>query len=169
MTDEQVPPDDDETASPKADETPSSDAAETASSSSDAEEPVSSDTDQTASSSSDAEEAELAASSETDRTVPVAASPTGPSSEVSGNLDVILDLDLPLTVQFGRAEVTLGELVGIGPGSLVGLDRGPSDPVEVLVNGKVVARGEVVAVAGHYGVSITDIVSPSDRVADLGG
>ncbi len=167
MTDEQVPPDD-ETASPKADETPSSDAAETASSS-DAEEPVSSDTDQTASSFSDAEEAELAASSETDKTVPAAASPTEPSSEVSGNLDVILDLDLPLTVQFGRAEITLGELVGIGPGSVVGLDRGPSDPVEVLVNGKVVARGEVVAVAGNYGVSITDIVSPSDRVADLGG
>ncbi len=148
MTDEQAPPDDDGTDSPKADETLSSDAAETASSSSDAEQ---------------------TASSETDKTVPAAASPTEPSSEVSGNLDVILDLDLPLTVQFGRAEVTLGELVGIGPGSVVGLDRGPSDPVEVLVNGKVVARGEVVAVAGHYGVSITDIVSPSDRVADLGG
>ena len=168
MTDEQAPPDD-ETASPKTDETRSSEAAETASSSSDAEQPVSSDTDQTASSFSDAEEAELTASSETDKTVPAAASPTEPSSEVSGNLDVILDLDLPLTVQFGRAEVTLGELVGIGPGSVVGLDRGPSDPVEVLVNGKVVARGEVVAVAGNYGVSITDIVSPSDRVADLGG
>ena len=148
MTDEQAPPDDDGTASPKADETPSSDAAETASSSSDAEQ---------------------TASSETDKTVPAAPSPTTPSAELSGNLDVILDLDLPLTVQFGQAEVTLGELVGIGPGSVVGLDRGPSDPVEVLVNGKVVARGEVVAVAGNYGVSITDIVSPADRVADLGG
>ena len=49
------------------------------------------------------------------------------------------------------------------------LDRSPSDPVEVLVNGKVIARGEVVAVSGNYGVRITDIVSPAERIPELGG
>ena len=85
------------------------------------------------------------------------------------NLDVILDLDLPLTVRFGRTQMALGALVQIGPGSVVNLDRSPADPVDVLVNGKVIARGDVVSVAGHYGVRITDIVSPSERIPQYGG
>ncbi len=88
---------------------------------------------------------------------------------VAKNLGVILDLDLPLTVRFGKTSATLGSLVRLAPGSMVGLDRAPTDPVEVLVNGKVIARGDVVSVAGNYGVRITDIVSPSERIPELGG
>lgn len=101
------------------------------------------------------------------------AAPAGASvpstDETTRNLDVILDLDLPLTVRFGQTQIALGALVQIGPGTVVSLDRSPSDPVEVLVNGKVIARGDVVAVSGNYGVRITDIVSPSERIPVLGG
>ena len=88
--------------------------------------------------------------------------------DVAKNLGVILDLDLPLSVRFGKTSATLGSLVRMGPGSMVSLDRSPADPVEVLVNGKVIARGEVVSVAGNYGVRITDILSPSERIPELG-
>ena len=97
------------------------------------------------------------------------APPVVVADEAPRNLDVILDLDLPLTVRFGQTQMALSALVQIGPGSVVNLDRSPADPVEVLVNGKVIARGEVVSVAGHYGVRITDIVSPSERIPQFGG
>ena len=97
------------------------------------------------------------------------APPASSQDETTRNLDVILDLDLPLTVRFGQTQMPLGSLVQVGPGSVVSLERSPNDPVEVLVNGKVIARGEVVAVSGNYGVRITDIVSPSERILDLGG
>jgi flagellar motor switch protein FliN/FliY len=97
------------------------------------------------------------------------APPPAAAEGATRNLDVILDLDLPLTVRFGQTQIALGALVQIGPGSVVNLDRSPVDPVEVLVNGKVIARGEVVSVAGHYGVRITDIVSPSERIPQFGG
>ena len=98
-----------------------------------------------------------------------AGAPMPSADTTTRNLDVILDLDLPLTVRFGQTQMALGALVQIGPGSVVSLDRSPSDPVEVLVNGKVIARGEVVAVSGNYGVRITDIVSPAERIPELGG
>jgi flagellar motor switch protein FliN/FliY len=91
------------------------------------------------------------------------------SSETSGNLDVIMDLDLALTVRFGRTQMTLGSLVGLAEGSEINLERSASDPVELLVNGKIIARGDVVAVEGNYAVRITDIVSPSERIANVGG
>lgn len=98
--------------------------------------------------------------------------PLEPSRQPSGtssNLDVIMDLDLPLTVRFGKTRLTLGALVRIGAGSEISLERAPTDPVELMVNGKVIARGDVVAVDGNYAVRITDIVSPSERIANVGG
>ena len=84
------------------------------------------------------------------------------------NLDVILDIELPLTVRFGRTEMTLHALSRIGPGSVIDLDRSPDEPVEVLINDKVIARGEVVVVAGNYGVRILDVLSQTDRIRTLG-
>jgi flagellar motor switch protein FliN/FliY len=89
---------------------------------------------------------------------PVAASPSG------DRLEVILDIDLPLVVRFGRTELPLKSLTRIGPGSLIDLGRSPDDPVEILVSNRVVARGEVVIVSGNYGVRILDVVSPRDRM-----
>jgi flagellar motor switch protein FliN/FliY len=92
-----------------------------------------------------------------------------PAAPASANprLDVILDIDLPLTVRFGRAEMPLRVITSMGPGSMIDLGRSPDDPVEVLVSNQVVARGEVVIVGGNYGVRITNVISPADRVRTM--
>ncbi len=92
-----------------------------------------------------------------------AATPAGPDPK----LDVILDIDLPLVVRFGRTELPLRSLAGLGPGSVIDLGRAPDEPVEVLVSNQVVARGEVVVVSGNYGVRITDVISPAERVRSM--
>ena len=62
----------------------------------------------------------------------------------------------------------LSALTRLGPGSVIDLGRSPDDPVDVLVNGKVLARGEVVVVSGYYGVRITEILGAADRIRSLG-
>ena len=84
------------------------------------------------------------------------------------NLDVILDIDLPFSVRFGETEMTVDALTRLGPGSVIELGRSPDDPVDVLVNGRMVARGEVVVVSGSYGVRITEVVSAADRLRTMG-
>lgn len=83
------------------------------------------------------------------------------------NLDVILDIDLPLSVRFGEADMSLGELTKLGPGSMIDLGRSPDEPVDILVNGRLVARGEVVVVAGNYGVRVLEVMGAPDRVRSL--
>ena len=83
------------------------------------------------------------------------------------NLELILDIDMPLTVRFGEAVVTIDALSKLGPGSLVELSRQPDDPVDLLINGRLVARGEVVVVAGNYGVRVTQVVSADERMRTL--
>lgn len=85
------------------------------------------------------------------------------------NLDVVLDLELPITVRFGATRLTLDALSRLGPGSLIDLERSPDDPVDLLVNGRLVARGEVVVVSGCYGVRVRDVVSAADRLRSLEG
>lgn len=85
----------------------------------------------------------------------------------SQTLDVIMDIDLPLVVRFGRTELSLKTLTTLGPGSVIDLGRAPDDPVEVLISNRVVARGEVVIVAGSYGVRVRDVVSPAERARSL--
>jgi flagellar motor switch protein FliN/FliY len=79
-----------------------------------------------------------------------------PGAEPIG-LNGLLDVSVRVTVEIGRTRMTLGELVKLGPGSLVELDRELHEPADVLVNGKVVARGEVVTVGDSYGVRITAV------------
>ncbi len=106
---------------------------------------------------------------------PVAAAPSpaamaavpGEPVPMPRNLDVVLDIELPITVRFGMTEMTLESLARLGPGSMIDLDRSPDDPVEVLVNGRLVARGQVVVVSGFYGVRVNDVVSPADRLRSL--
>jgi flagellar motor switch protein FliN len=97
----------------------------------------------------------------------VAASTPPPPAAHYPNLDVILDIDLPLSVRFGETEMTVDALTKLGPGSVIDLGRSPDDPVDVLVNGRVVAKGEVVVVAGSYGVRITEVVSAADRLRSM--
>jgi flagellar motor switch protein FliN len=79
-------------------------------------------------------------------------------------IEVLLDIDLPLVVRFGRTELPLRQLTRLGPGSVIDLGRSPDDPVEVLVSNRVVARGEVVVVSGSYGIRILDVVSQRERM-----
>lgn len=99
-----------------------------------------------------------------------AAAGSGPAAvKTPDNLELILDIDMPLTVRFGEAVVSIEALSKLGPGSLVELSRQPDDPVDVLINGRLVARGEVVVVAGNYGVRVTQVVSADERMRTLNG
>jgi flagellar motor switch protein FliN len=90
-----------------------------------------------------------------------------PEEKFDDRIDVILDIDLPLVVRFGRTELPLKTLTRLGPGSVIDLGRSPDDPVEVLVSNRVVARGEVVIVGGSYGIRILDVVSQRERVHSM--
>jgi len=88
--------------------------------------------------------------------------------ETAGSrINVILDIDLPVVVRFGRTDMPIRSLARLGPGSVIDLGRSPDDPVEVLVSDRVVARGEVVIVGGNYGIRILDVVSPSERMQSM--
>ena len=79
------------------------------------------------------------------------------ATTAENRLDAVLDVDLPLIVRFGRAVMPLRALAELGPGSVVDMGRSPDEPVELLVGERVIARGEVVVIAGNYGVRITEL------------
>lgn len=83
------------------------------------------------------------------------------------NLDRLLNVELDVVVRFGATELPLSSAVRLGAGSIVELNRGVDDPVEILVNGLLIARGEVVVIDGYYGVRITEVVSPGERASLL--
>jgi len=111
----------------------------------------------------------LTAAIEAPQPKPVAPASPLASLPQSASLDVVLDIDLPLVVRFGRTQMTLKTLAALGPGSIVDMGRSPDAPLEMLVGEQVIARGEVVIVGGNYGVRITDLASPADRVRALEG
>lgn len=82
----------------------------------------------------------------------------------SRTFELLLDVELPICVSFGRAALKLQDAIKLITGSLIELDRGLSDPVDLLVNNCVIARGEVVVVEGNYGVRITEIISQKERL-----
>jgi flagellar motor switch protein FliN/FliY len=87
-----------------------------------------------------------------------------PGAPASRTFELLLDVELPVTVSFGRTAVRLQDAIKLTTGSLIELDRGLSDPVELLVNNCIIARGEVVVIEGNYGVRITEIVSQKERL-----
>lgn len=82
-------------------------------------------------------------------------------------MERILDIPLVLSAQLGSSRMLVKELLQLGPGSVVELDKLAGEPLEVLVNDKLVARGEVVMVNDKFGVRLTDVVSPTERVQKL--
>ena len=84
------------------------------------------------------------------------------------NLDFILDIPLEISVELGRAKIIISDLLQLGPGSVIELMKLAGEPLEVLVNQKLVARGEVVVTNEKFGVRLTDIISPAERVKQLG-
>lgn len=85
----------------------------------------------------------------------------------SRTMDLLLDVDLPISISFGKTHLAMRDVIKLTTGSIVELNRGVNEPVEVLVNGSLMARGEVVVVEGNYGVRILEIASRQDRMRSL--
>ena len=102
---------------------------------------------------------------------PAAAQPAAPTPTVSipipGNLDLLLEVELPVSVTFGRTQLPLKDVLKLSSGSIVELNRLANEPVEVLINNCVIARGEVVVVDGNYGIRVTEIVSRQERIRSI--
>ncbi len=91
----------------------------------------------------------------------------GGAGEVQ-SIDFILDIPLEVTVELGRTSMLINDLLQLGQGSVIELNKLAGEPLEILVNRKLIARGEVVVVNEKFGVRLTDIVSPIERVKSLG-
>ena len=91
----------------------------------------------------------------------------GAMAGVDGNIGLILDVPLQVTVELGRTKKLIREILELSPGSVLELDKLAGEPVDVLVNGKLLAKGEVVVIDENFGVRITDIVSPIERASSL--
>ncbi|MCD6364223.1 MAG: flagellar motor switch phosphatase FliY [Synergistetes bacterium] len=83
------------------------------------------------------------------------------------NIELILDVPLKVTVELGKTRMLIRDILNLGPGSIIELDKLAGEPVEILVNGKPIARGEVVVIDENFGVRITDIISPRERLESL--
>jgi len=90
-----------------------------------------------------------------------------PSVSTPPALDLLMDVELPISVSFGRAQLPIKEVLKLSSGSIVELARSVSEPVELIVNNCVIARGEVVVIEGNYGVRIEEIISPQERLRTL--
>ncbi|MCK4304570.1 MAG: flagellar motor switch protein FliN [Candidatus Eisenbacteria sp.] len=85
------------------------------------------------------------------------------------NIQLLLDVKLPVTVELGRTNLPIKEILDFGPGTIIGLNRMASEPVDLLVNGVLVARAEVVVIDDHFGVRLSSLISPEERIRTLGG
>jgi flagellar motor switch protein FliN/FliY len=87
----------------------------------------------------------------------------GGNGEAHPSIDVILDVPVTLSLEVGRAQMSVGNLLRLSQGSVVELDRGAGEPLDVLVNGALVAHGEIVVVNDKFGIRLTDVVAPASR------
>ena len=106
----------------------------------------------------------------------VAAGASGGSSGDAGgsnaqqanlNLDLLLDIDIPISVRMGTAKLFLKDILGLGPGNIVELEQGVDEQIDLTINDKVIARGEVVIVDGYFGFRIKEIISRAERIRKL--
>jgi flagellar motor switch protein FliN/FliY len=101
--------------------------------------------------------------------LPAGAQPPNPIDDLSrqGNLSLLMDVELPVMLRFGSRQVTLQEVLELATGVVLELDREIQEPVELVLNQKVIARGEVVIVDGNYGLRVMEVASPQQRVSSL--
>jgi flagellar motor switch protein FliN/FliY len=88
----------------------------------------------------------------------------GPSME---NIDLILDIQLRLSARLGQVEMPIGEIMKLAPGSVIDIDRLVDEPIELVINDRPIARGEIVVVQENFGIKITEIISQKDRIRSL--
>src|SRR5262249_42312548 len=94
--------------------------------------------------------------------------PDATPSGSSRSLDLIMDVSMRVTVELGRSTMTVEDVLALGPGSVVELNKLAGEPVDILVNDQLIARGEVVVVDENFGVRVTEIVSPRRRARAMG-
>src|SRR4051794_13632929 len=104
--------------------------------------------------------------------MPAGSSPGGAGSNKVGgppiqSLDFILDIPLKITVELGRSKMAIRDILQLAQGSVIELSKFAGEPLEVLVNDKLIARGEVVVVNEKFGIRLTDIISPVERIEQL--
>lgn len=90
------------------------------------------------------------------------------AGERGGKIDMLLDLSLPVSIELGRTTMTIASILDVRRGSIVEFDKLASEPVDILINGKKLAEGEVVVVEKHFGVRITNLVAAAERISSLG-
>jgi len=86
---------------------------------------------------------------------------------MTGNIGLLMDVSMQLTVELGRTKMLIKDILGMGEGTIVELDKLAGEPVDLLVNGKLIAKGEVVVIDENFGVRVTDIISPMERISSL--
>ena len=91
----------------------------------------------------------------------------GSGSAEQGNIGLIMDVFMEMTVELGRTKKQIKEILGMGEGTIIELDKLAGEPVDILVNHKPIAKGEVVVIDENFGVRVTEILSPMERVSDL--
>ncbi len=92
---------------------------------------------------------------------------TQEGDELNPDLDVILDIPVTIAMEVGRTSITIRNLLQLNQGSVIELDRLAGEPLDVLVNGTLIAHGEVVVVNEKFGIRMTDVISPSERIKKL--
>jgi flagellar motor switch protein FliN/FliY len=90
-----------------------------------------------------------------------------PTAQEAGNIGLIMDVYMEMTVELGRTRKLIKEILGMGEGTIIELDKLAGEPVDILVNHKLIAKGEVVVIDENFGVRVTEIVSPMERMSDL--
>ena len=121
----------------------------------------------------DATSDDVQAGAEKQASSPEPEAPTSPESrdtndsQLTGNMDFLLDIPLDISVELGRTKMLINELLKLGQGSVIELSTLAGETLEILANQKLVARGEVVVVNEKYGVRLTEIISPSERIERL--
>lgn len=90
-----------------------------------------------------------------------------PKAEARHDIDMILDIPVQLTVELGRTKIAIKNLLQLAQGSVVELDGLAGEPMDVLINGCLIAQGEVVVVNDKFGIRLTDVITPSERIRKL--
>jgi flagellar motor switch protein FliN/FliY len=98
---------------------------------------------------------------------PAASHTSNAHIDTSGNMGMLLDIDIPISVRMGTAKLFLKDILGLGPGNIVELDQNADEMVELTVNDQLIARGEVVIVDGYFGFRIKEIISKAERIKRL--
>lgn len=91
----------------------------------------------------------------------------GVISPVDPKLELLYDLQLPVSIELGRTNMLIRDILRLGRGSVIEFEKQVSEPVDILINGKKVAEGEVVVIDKHFGIRITTLVDPSDRLKGI--